>query len=117
MARKSFLIIYPDRSKKHVDAFERDQMLLAGELQRVDQNSYKWVGEVKTFHTFADLAGLRDKLTLSTTLRRFLPGQFTIEHPRRLGGQREHERLQTPEAMKVELERRGMPVGGFEAAA
>lgn len=101
MARKTFLIIYPDRSKKHVDAAERDQMLLAGELQHVDQNSYKWVGEVKTYHSFADLEALRGRLVQSTTLRRFLPGSFIVEYPRRLGGKRVRELLQTPEAMAL----------------
>src|ERR1700737_1407773 len=102
MARKQFSIHYPDGSKKHIGAAEREQMLLAGEIRQIGNNAYafKFVGETKTYNSFSDLADLRAKMEQQPNLlRRFLAGSFVIEYPQRLGGRKVRELLETPEAL------------------
>jgi hypothetical protein len=122
LASKRFDISYPDGSKRKVNASERQQMELRDELQRIGAHSYVFTGVFVSKHFtckgFAGLNALIPDIEERTAVKRhFLPGQFVVEYPRRLGGQREHELLQTPEAMKLDLQRRGMPATGFSEAA
>ena len=57
-------------------------------------------------HSFADLEKLMPGLE-QPILRHFLSGQFVVEYPRRLGGKKVRELLETPEAMELRLERSG----------
>jgi hypothetical protein len=93
MARKLFQIKYQDGSRKHVKAEERDNLLLAGLLKTLGPREYEYIGQPKTFHSFADLGNLQ--LIQPGSFRRFLPGSFVIEFQ----GKRTRELLETPEQM------------------
>ena len=120
MPSKRFEISYPDGSKRKVNATEREQMELRGEVQRIGARSYVFTGIFVSKHftckDFSQLNVLLPDIEQRTAIKRhFLSGQFVIEYPRRLGGKRERELLQTPEAMKLSLEQMGMPAEGFAA--
>lgn len=99
MARKSFLITYPDRSKKHVDSLERDSLLLAKLIRHLEGNRYEFAGEVCTLHSFADLERIRPQFQPRNPLRKFLEGSFVFEH----AGRKKFERLETAEALEFRL--------------
>lgn len=102
MPRRHFLIKYPDDSRKHVDSFDREQMLLAGEIKKSGENEYRYVGQAHTFqrfHSLQELSSLGPALQAQAPRRRFLPGSFIIE----LGQKRHGERLETPEGLVARL--------------
>lgn len=63
-------------------------------------NVYEFIGQVKTYHSFADLRTFSVPERLSMPVRRFLQGSFVIEDRM---GRRYQERLETPEAMEMNL--------------
>lgn len=101
MAR--YTIIYPDGSKKNIGASERQQLLLANEINQIDQRHYAYHGQVRTYHSFADLSGLKHALKMPTqALRAYLPGSFVFVEPRT--AKRRREALETVEHMCMRLE-------------
>lgn len=75
-------------------------MLLSGVIRKTQDTKYRYIGELRTFHAFAEL----QSLYLSTNealLRRFLPGSFVFE----LRGSRRNELLETPECMAMRMAR------------
>jgi hypothetical protein len=98
LSRKIFQLSYPDGSKKHIARPERDDLLLRGLIKPSEARSqYNYIGQVKTFHSFADWAKTyADEIEI---LRRFLPGSFVIERD----GRRKSELLETPEAYACRL--------------
>lgn len=107
MARKQFVVVYPDRSREHIGRTERDQLLLSGDIRQLVGNEYRYTGQVQSFHSFADLSQLQDRFQPTVELRRFLEGRFTVE----LKGKRHSERLETPGAMWERLDRTGQLAG------
>lgn len=102
MTRKTFLITYPDGSRKHIDTRERDSLLLASEIKQIAPQHYAYNGQVRTYHSFADLAELKTRLNMPTMLiRRYLAGHFVRVEQRT--GKRKHELLETPESMALRL--------------
>jgi len=100
MARKSFLIVYPDRSKKHVNAQEREQMYLEGVLAKTDDPLvWRFVGQSHTFHSFAELWPLKAALDPNPR-RRFLPGNFIWKFK----DMRRRELLETPESLGARMQ-------------
>lgn len=97
MARKQFVIVYPDRSKENVSRTDRDSLLLSRQIEPISPEKYRYIGEVKTFHAFSDLAGICAKLPM---LRRYLEGLFIFEFQ----GKQHRERLETPEAFAFRLQ-------------
>lgn len=90
-----------------MSAIERDQMLLAGELRKMDANRYEFIGQNKTVtvRSFADLGDVKNKLRMGPeTLKRFLEGSFIWEH----GDERMRELLETPEMMAFRLTEEGI---------
>ena len=87
MARKQFVIVYPDGSKKNVSAFDREQMLLAGEIKKDGDNAnrYRFVAQAKsvtvqTFKSFRELANLGPLTPAQREyLQRHYPGLFIFE--------------------------------------
>lgn len=102
MPRKQFEITYPDGSRKHVSAIERDALVLTREIKFIAPQKYKFIGQVKTFHSFAAIGELKTKLQDSTEFRRYLSGSFIVVDR---DGARHHEMLETPEAMQLRLEK------------
>lgn len=103
MPRKQFEILYPDGSRKHISAIERDALMLAREIKFLAPQKYKFIGQVKTFHSFAALGELKLKLEHSPEFRRYLSGSYIWVDPQ---GMRHNERMETVEAMELRLEQR-----------
>lgn len=102
MARRKHLITYPDGSKKYVDSFDREQMLLAGEIRK-DGDHYCFVGATrsafKRFHSLQELSSLGLRTESAAPLRRFYPGHFKF----RLGEKTQNELMESPENLAVRL--------------
>jgi hypothetical protein len=98
MARKQFLVFYPtDGSKRNIGCAERDSLLLSRQIKQVTPQCYRYVGEARTYHAFADLEPLRDQmLHLPNFLRHYLEGAFIVVDP---DGKKHRELLETPEAL------------------
>jgi hypothetical protein len=78
-------------------------MLLANEIKQIDQRHYAYNGQVRTYHSFADLAGLKQALKMpAAALRAYLPGSFVFVEPRT--AKRRREAMETPEHMCMRLE-------------
>ena len=99
MARKQFLLKYPDHSKKHITCIERDDLLLRGLISSVSPNEYTYIGQSKTYHSFAELEQLKTSLIVDQPKRKFLAGSYIIE----FGDKRIRERLETAEHMVYRL--------------
>src|SRR5712671_2803592 len=103
MARKQFTVVYPDGSKAHIGTAERESLLLARQIRATGNPShFIYVGEVRRFHSFAELGELQGKFGGQEHMRRFLAGTFTVESP---DGSRRTERLETPEGFIDRLTR------------
>lgn len=113
MARSRYLIISTDGKKRHVNREERDHLLLSGVLKQVGPQEYLSTLKPITLHGLAALEAIQPQFQEANLKRRFLPGQFVIEYPRRLGAQRAHELLETPEAMALGLDAPGGPACKF----
>ena len=91
---KNYQLTHPDGSKKHIDRVERDDLVLSGLARQVSPMVYEYLGQPKTYHSFAEWAEVEVKAIVGRNpARRFLPGSFVIEHE----GKRRHELLETPE--------------------
>lgn len=113
MARTKFEVVYPDgRTRKQISTAERNSLLLSREIKQIGPTRFKFVGQVRTYHAFADLINLLPLLALPPNLlRRYLVAlcvvfELALEHDR--------QREETPEAFEQRLELMGMPPGGFE---
>lgn len=94
-------INYPDGSRKHVKAAERDDMLLSRLIVCVGPKEYRYIGQDKTFQNFVDWGKwYATRKPASGPLRRFLQGSFVIEDS---DGRRYEERLETPESLEMNL--------------
>ena len=115
MARSKFEVIYPDgRTRKEIGSAERNSLLLSREIKQIGPTRYKFVGQVQTFHAFADLAKLIQHMALPPSLlRHYLDALRVIFE---LALERELQLEETPEAYHARLIEMGMPEGGFEAA-
>lgn len=103
MAGRRYEISYPDGSRKKVSCRERDSLLLTSEIKQIAPQQYAYNGQVRTYHSFADLAELKTRLNMPATLiRRYLAGHFVRVEQRT--GKRKHELLETPESMALRLE-------------
>jgi len=99
MARKQFVIVYPDHSKKHVSRSERDSLLLARAITPTAiPLQYRFAGQVHSLHSFADLSCLLGQPL--GDLRHHLDGQFIFVDTL---GRRHRELLETPEALALRL--------------
>lgn len=99
MARKSFLIVYPDRSRKHVNAQEREQLYLEGVLAKTgNPQVWRFIGQSHVFRSFAELFVLKATIEPNPR-RRFLPGNFVWK----LKGKRKRELMETPESLAARM--------------
>ena len=97
---KHFTLIYPDHSKANISVSEKEDLLLAGDIQAVDARTYKFIGKVVVLHSFSDLGKLIPGMH-TNPLKRFYPGLFIWklkEHTNR-------ELMESPEGMALRLER------------
>jgi len=107
MARSKFELIYPhDGSRKQIGCAERNSLLLSREIKQIGPARYKFTGQAKTFHSFADLAQLLPLLILSPNLlRRYLAALCVIWQ---LLEEKERQMEETPEAFAIRLEEMGI---------
>jgi hypothetical protein len=102
---KHFHLNYPDGSKAHITVGEKNDMLLAGEIQETaDKCTFKYIGKEIVLHAFADLRKILPGFE-TNLLCRFYPGIFV---DRVVGfvfeeGHATHELLESPEAMALRL--------------
>ena len=94
---KNYTLIYPDKSKGNIKAQEKESLLLAGDIEQIDESTYKLVGGVILMHGFAELRKIRPRIV--ALLVRFFPGLFVRE----FAGKRIPEMLESPEAMALRL--------------
>ena len=99
MAKKQFVVHYPDGSRKHIGARDREQMLLSLEIVATQaSNHYRFLGQLKTFHAFRDMSSLV-LVAQNTSFVRFLRGTFVFEFQ----GKKVVERMETPEGMAARI--------------
>lgn len=98
-------------------ALERDDLLLSGLIEPAKEpREYRYIGQPKTFHSFVDW-GKEQFQQPANPKRRFLPGSFLIEYPRRLGGRKRlRELMETPEALGLRLDNPRGPCCEFNLA-
>ena len=99
MARKQFLLKYPDGSKKHIGCPERDSLLLDRLIARQSDKEYVYIGQPKTFHSFADLEQLIPALQPKGPIVKYYSGHFIWE----FSSKRHRELMETPDAMVLRL--------------
>jgi hypothetical protein len=112
MARKRFQLIFPDGSRKHIGTVERDKHLIALEVERIDDTSFRFVGDPKPkciiLHKLEDLGSLRrlsaTNVGESLSGPKFLAGSFVIDHK----GKRTCERLESVTGMVCRMQSEGM---------
>ena len=95
---KSYLLAYPDGSKKHIRTAERDELLLSGLAREIAPCKFLFIGQQRTMHSLAEL-GTIDFGRASGNLRRFLRGSFIFEFK----GQRIRELMETPESLAMRM--------------
>jgi len=102
MPTKQFLIYHPDGSAERVPTAAKEQMLLAGELRKVAEGRFQFIGQRKTmiFHNFRELERIAQLLKVTPAqLKRFLAGHFIWE----IDEQRLRELMETPEGLQLRL--------------
>lgn len=98
--RRRFQIIYPDRSRKNVDATTKEQMLLSGELRPTSHPSkFLFAAPLLKFHSLAEMGSLLSKMQDNSIKRRYLGLCVTFE----LRDRRRIENEETPEGMSARL--------------
>ena len=116
MARSKFEVIYPDgRTRKEISSAERNSLLLSREIKQIGPTRYKFIGQAKTVHAFADLGQLIQFMILSPNLLRCYLESLVVLFELHL--EREWQSEETPEGFEQRLRNMGMPESGFEASA
>jgi hypothetical protein len=93
-----YTIIYPDNSRGHVNASTKEHMLLAGDLEQIDERLFRITWKPLTLSSFAELIKVMPRMDLATFVR-FYPGLFVwlINEVRR------KELLESAEGMALRL--------------
>jgi hypothetical protein len=115
MPTKQFLIYHPDGSAERVRTAEKEQMLLAGELRKVAEGRFEFIGQRKTFifHSFKELERIAQLLNVTPEqLKRYLAGHYVWE----IDEVRLRELMETPEAMGLRLDTPSGPCCKFNPA-
>ena len=116
MARSKFEVIYSDgRTRKEISSAERNSLLLSREIKQIGPTRYKFIGQVKTYHAFADLAELIPLMALPPSLLRHYLDALRMIFELEL--ERELQLEETPQAFEQRLIDMGMPPEGFSEAA
>jgi hypothetical protein len=97
---KRFILHYPDGSRAHISTSERDELLIAAKISKLNDFSYLYTSQPRIFHSLADLEPLRQQIQPIGPFKRFLAGHFIIERNKR----RQHELLETVEGMTIRLQ-------------
>ena len=101
MPAKRFLLIYADRSRAHIETAERDSLLVAGRIRKLNNFTYEYLPIKQISKTFTNLAAIRDRFEPLAPVKRVLPGSFVFE----LGQIRLFEHgLETADGMAVRLQ-------------
>jgi hypothetical protein len=108
MARKRFQLIFPDGSRKNIGTTERDQHLIALEVERINETTFKFVGDLKPkyvlMHSLYELGTLQSVPMESLSGPKFLAGSFIVDR----NGRRIPERLESVTGMVCRMQSEGM---------
>jgi len=105
LAKKTLELIYPDKSRKHISCAQRDSYLLTGEIEAINEKQFRYIGQARTYRTFADLGELREHVGPLQAVRRFVGIPAVIFSYR---GKRRSEHEETPEGMVLRLKLQAM---------
>lgn len=99
MARRQFLVLYPDGSRKHVDREERDSLLYAQEIKETGFREYRFTVAPRSYRLSATQNTL-PSLSLEAkatppVVRRYLGIDVIFQ----LGEKRYHEHEESTEGM------------------
>ena len=101
MALRQYTIQYSDGSKEHIGRPERDELLLSRLITPSATNTYKYIGQKRTYHALADLGELFHQMTSQRRQEPdCYPGSFIWEYKQK----RYHERLESSEALVLRLQ-------------
>lgn len=99
MARKQFVVTYPDRSKSHISRSERDRLLLSLLIESTGPNQYRYVGRAVSCHSFTDLSRIKESYFKPIGQTGFMPGSFVIDY----GDRKVFEVQAYPGEMEIQL--------------
>jgi len=100
MSRKNFVIVHADGSKRNIGSTERNSLLLLKEIRFLEGTKYVYTGEMRTYHSFADLSKLRHRGEFTKAAASFLRGTFIVVDTK---GRTFVEKLETPAGLEVRL--------------
>lgn len=104
MARKQFVVLYPDHSKSNISRSERDRLLLSQLISPAGDKVYRYVGQAFTVNNFADMGRLSPHIFRTLPDTGFLPGRYIIDY-----GDRKVTDIQArPGQMELQLRQQGL---------
>lgn len=104
MARKQFVVHYPDRTRANISRSERDDQLLSSLIEPTEQpNQYRYIGKTYSCKNFADLSYIKEKLCKPVGETGCLPGEWIFQ----LGEDLRHEFEMRPGEMELRLRKQG----------
>jgi hypothetical protein len=96
---KRFLLIYADRSRAHISTDERDSLLIAKRIKKLNDFTYEYIAPPLISRTFSQLQDIAAHFQPITPVKRHIEGNFIIER----AGKRTRELLETPEGLQIRL--------------
>jgi len=105
LSRRIYELIYQDNTRKHINSSERNSLLLSREIKQIGPTRYKFIGQPKTFHAFADLQQLISLMAVAPNLLRHYLNALCVIFEIHL--ERERQLEETPEAFALRLEEMG----------
>jgi len=100
LANKRFLLIYADRSRAHITLEERDSMLIAGRIRKLNDFSYEYTARPHISRSFSNLNELSQRFTPLAPVKRNLgigPIIFNLR------GELSFDSGETAEGMQIRL--------------
>jgi|SRR5579864_8603251 len=91
---KPFLLIYPDKSTRHIGRSECARLLSSSQIEPTGNNSFAFTVP-KSVHAFPDMKKLGFSKSMDGDPRSYLEGSFVFEHK----GKRRRELLETADEM------------------
>lgn len=110
MARKRFIVFYPDSSKEQIGTTERDSLLVSGSIRKISEGRYEFTGQRRTFHSFPDYGKHYVAQQTQPSLDsgpNYLSCHLKFQAP---DGSIREEREETPKGLVLRLIQRGLQV-------
>ena len=104
MARKQFVVLYPDHSKSNISRSERDRLLLSQLITPAGDKLYRYTGQAFTVNNFADISRLSPHIFRTLPDTGFLPGRYIFE----LNDRKTIDIQARPGQMELQLRQQGL---------